>query len=375
MKTLRTFSIAFIFILITTMASSAQTGANATWRVQKYDLNVTLPSDDRVRSINAIADLTIKNVSASSASSLTLRISPSAEVTAVKVNGSAVDHAKSEEKINSATSLQRLLLRLPSVAPGSIVTAVVEYKLNVKENTAVAAFSQSGAQFLPLSFWYPTPNSWFFTKGSDMAPTRIKVTAPSGSTVVSSGTESAGGFDQKLNSQPFFIAGNWENISANGVTVYMPKGTTADGQKRAAELAALASEAKTFVAGLLGNAPDTLLRIVAARRGAGFTETGTIVVDEGLFRRSKVDSAAAMSIAEGVAKLWLGGSVSLTGDGNGVIGEGLSRYIATQFIESKFGKDVADIERLRQRTAYAAVSRRARCGIPVSGGAGRDHRR
>jgi len=41
-----------------------------------------------------------------------------------------------------------------------------------------------------------------------------------------------------------------------------------------------------------------------------------------------------------------------------VISEGLARYLATQFIESKFGKDVADIERLRQRVSYAGISQR-----------------
>src|SRR6185369_13368795 len=43
------------------------------------------------------------------------------------------------------------------------------------------------------------------------------------------------------------------------------------------------------------------------------------------------------------------------GDGQGVLREGLPRYLATQFIESKYGKEVADIERMRQRNAYAAV--------------------
>lgn len=337
---------------------SAQTGANATWRVQKYDLNVTLPQDDRVRTINAAADLVVKNVSSASAGSLTLRIAPSAEVTAVKINGTSTDFSKSEEKVDTARSLQRIALRFAPVASGSTLTARVEYKLNVKDNTAVAAFSSTGAQMLPLSFWYPTPNSWYFTKGADAAPMRVTVTAPAGLSIVASGTETGGAYDQKLNSQPFFIAGSWETINANGISVYAPKGSGAESQKRAAELAALASEARTFVAGLLGNAPDAPVRIVATRRGAGFAESGTILVDEGIFRRSKVDSLTAMNIAEGVAKTWLGGSVSLTGDGNGVIGEGLSRYLATQFIETKYGKDVADIERLRQRNAYAAVSRR-----------------
>jgi tetratricopeptide (TPR) repeat protein len=50
--------------------------------------------------------------------------------------------------------------------------------------------------------------------------------------------------------------------------------------------------------------------------------------------------------------------VSISGDGHGVVSEGLSRFIATQFIESKFGKDVADAERDRQRSTYSTVSKR-----------------
>ena len=118
------------------------------------------------------------------------------------------------------------------------------------------------------------------------------------------------------------------------------------------------SEAKTFVAGVLGNAPVAPLRIVATRRGAGFSSGGTVLVDEAVFRRSKIDSLTAMNIAEAVAKVWLGGSTLVNGEGYGVISEGLARYIATQFIESKYGKDVAEIERLRQRNSYAAVSKR-----------------
>lgn len=65
-----------------------------------------------------------------------------------------------------------------------------------------------------------------------------------------------------------------------------------------------------------------------------------------------------MSIAEAVAKIWIGNSVQVGGDAFGVIREGLPRFIATQFLEAEYGKDVADVERMRQRTAYAAVAQR-----------------
>ncbi|MFN2502479.1 MAG: hypothetical protein ABR530_10770 [Pyrinomonadaceae bacterium] len=328
-----------------------------TWKVQKYDLSVTLPQDN-ARSIPVKAIVSVKNVSGRPATTLTLRISTAAEVGTVRIGESVADFTKNEEKINAGTSLQRIGLRLPSVAPDASVTATVEYKLNLKDNTALGAVSPASAHFLPLAFWYPTPNSWYFTRGADAAPVRLRVTGSSGHTVVSAGTDTAGTFEQKLLGQPFFIAGSWDTSEQNGVTVYMPKGLGPDGQKRAGELAAIFSEARTFAAGILGKVPDAPLKIVAARRGAGFSSGGTVIVDEAVFRRPKVDSLTAMNLAEAAAKLWLGSGISVSGDGFGAITEGLSRYIATQFIDSKYGKDVADVERLRQRNAYAAVSKR-----------------
>ena len=340
-------------------AAFAQVGANATWRVQKYDIVATMPQDAKMRSVGVKAVLSLKNVSGGPAGSLTLRISTLAEVTSVRINDAVADFGKSEEKINTATSLQRIAVRFGAVAPNGTLTATVEYKLNLKENSALGAVTPNGAQFLPLSFWYPTPNSWYFTRGADSAPFNVSVVGTSNEYVTSGGRRSKdSAFEQKLSGQPFFVAGSWDQSDIGGVSVYVPKGVGAEGQKRAADLAALMNEAKTYVSGILGTAPNVPFRIIASRRGNGFSSAGTVIVDESVFRRSKVDSFTAMNVAEAVAKVWLGGSVSITGDGNGVIGEGLSRYIATQFLESKFGKDVADIERLRQRTAYAAVSKR-----------------
>ncbi|MDQ3710795.1 MAG: tetratricopeptide repeat protein, partial [Acidobacteriota bacterium] len=193
---------------------------------------------------------------------------------------------------------------------------------------------------------------------ADFAPMRLQVNSANGETVIASGMQNNNAFEQKLNGQPFFVSGNWDTVNANGVSVFIQKGATADEQKRANELALLASEAKTFTANLLKTAPDVPIRIVAVRRGAGFSSGGTIFVDESAVRRQKIDSQTAMTIAEAVAKIWIGNAVSVNGDSFGVIREGLTRYVATQFLEKQFGKDIADIERLRQRTAYAAVVKR-----------------
>lgn len=356
MINMKNFLAAIIFtILILSFSSFAQTETvvSRTWEVQKYDITATLPSVETDRFLTAKTILTLKNVSSAAASRLTLRISDKAEISDVKVNNSSATWTKSEEKISQTRNLQRAVMSVPAVLPNQTVTVEVNYKLKVDENTGLNAVSPVGAQFLPLSFWYPTPNSWFFPRGADSAPFKIQVNSASGA-VVTSGNN----FETKSFGQPFFAAGNWDKINASGVEVYLPKGADAEEQKRADELAVLASEAKTFMTNLFGISPDTPLRIVAVERGAGFSSAGTIFIDENFFQRQKIDSNTALTIADAVARMWLGGAINIDGEGGGVLREGLPRFIATQFIESKYGKEIADIERQRQRTAYSAIVKR-----------------
>lgn len=323
----------------------------------RYDLTGTAPTQGTDRNLTLKARLDLKNVSPRPATTVTLRIAPSAAVSTISINSSTADFTKAEEKIGAGTALQRVQVRVPSVQPEGQISLTVDYKFEIKENTGVHSLSPVGMHLLPNAFWYPTPNSWFFTRGSDFAPARLRIEAP-GLTVVSSGSESGGAFDQKLNVQPFAIAGSWDILNETGVSVYVPKGAGADERKRASELAAVAVDAQKFAAGLLGPAPDVPLRIVAVKRGGGFSGGGTVLVDESALRRSKLDSQTVMNVADAVVKTWISGSVHVSGDGFGVVREGLTRYIATQFIEQKYDPAIAEVERLRQRTAYAAVVRR-----------------
>lgn len=356
---MKNFLSAIIFVFLLTFSAFAQTETIAlrTWEVQKYDITATLPSVETDRYLSVKAILTLKNVSSSSASRLTLRISDKAEIADVKVNNSSATFTKGEEKISTTRNLQRAVMSVPTVSTNQTVSVEVNYKLKVDENTGLYAVSPVGAQFLPLSFWYPTPNSWFFPRGADSAPFKIQVNGANGA-AISSGTGAGNSFETKSFGQPFFVAGNWDKISANSVEIYLPKGADTEEQKRANELSALASEAKTFVANLSGNTLDAPLKLISVERGAGFAGGGTILIDESAFKRQKIDSQTATMIAESIAKMWLGGSVQLDGEANGVLREGLPRFIATQFIEQKYGKEIADIERLRQRTAYTAIVKR-----------------
>ena len=142
----------FIYLLLTSaLVVTAQTESrlSTTWQVQKYDISAALPQADTDRYLNAKALLTIKNVSANPASTLTLRISDKAEISAVKINGSATDFTKGEEKIGSSRSLQRVVMRMPAVAAGAAFPVEVTYKLKVEENSGLNTLSPIGSQFLP----------------------------------------------------------------------------------------------------------------------------------------------------------------------------------------------------------------------------------
>lgn len=338
----------------------------ATWQVKKYDLSVLFPQSETDRNITVKGVISVTNVSPRPAATLTLRISPNAVVSRISVGGTVIDFARREEKIGSA-ALQQLVLRLQAIPPRGSVDVSVEYKFAVKDNSGLAAISPIGSQLLPLSFWYPTPNSWFFARGADYAPATINVTASPGSMAISAGqkatpADTAGNvarFSSPLNLQPFIMTGQWDQISTPaGVETYIPGGSQANPRRVAMELAKLAADARLFYEKRLGAAPDVPLRLVAVRRGAGFSGGGILLFDSSVLQRSKPDAQTALNIAEGIAKLWLGGICSVTGDGGDAIREGLARHLANEFLSEKFGKEVADVERARQRAAYAAVVQR-----------------
>lgn len=344
------------FAFITNIYAQIPGQVSLEWRVTKYDITATLPQTPTDRNLTAKAVLNLQNIGTSAGSRLTLRISEKAEVTAVQVNNATANFTKGQEPIGANRNIQRIIVNVPSTAPNGSVSISVDYKLKVDENSGLNAISQIGSQFLPLAFWYPTPNSHYAPRGADFAPFTLRVSSPN-EKVISSGTQNGTTFEQKLNGQPFFLTGSWDMVESKGVSVFLPKGFGDAEKQRANELAALAVEANTFVASLLGSSTNVPLKIVAVRRGSGFADAGTILLDNGVFRRQKIDSQTAMAIAEAIAKNWLGNYKLVRGEGYGVIREGLPRYIATQFIEKQFGKEEAENERFRQRVAYATIAR------------------
>ncbi len=355
---MRIFLLLTLILCLVTQAG-AQAPATVIWQVNSFDINANVQQAERV--LNAVATITATNVGSGSGRTMTLRLNSKASVKSVTVGGAATTFRPGSE---TRGDLQRIEIALPaSVAPNSSVTAAVTYALPVESNSGLTAISPIATQFLPLSFWYPMPNTPYSVRGVDTAPFRLAVNIPN---AISSGVEKAGpsgvSFEQSLHGQPFFLQGDWDKLEGaadgKGIVVLLEKGAGAEERKRAEALIAFAAAARGFYVTALGPAPDVPVRLVAVRRGAGFNDGGTVLFDADTLRLPKLDAATALAVAEAVGHLWIGGQTPIRGEGGGVLRDALARFLATEFLEKQFGEDAVKSELYRQRLAYATVAQR-----------------
>ncbi|HKR12639.1 MAG TPA: hypothetical protein VJT15_11305, partial [Pyrinomonadaceae bacterium] len=335
--------------------------APAIWQVTLFDINANVQQAERT--ISVVAGINATNVGGSPSRTMTVRLNSKASVKSVTAGGSATTFRPGVE---ARGDLQRIEISLPSAAtPGTAISVSLTYTLPVESNTGLAAISPIGTQFLPLSFWYPMPNTPYTQRGADTAPFRVTVNIGN---AISSGMEKSGAagsitFEQSLlHGQPFFLQGDWDKLEGaadgKGITVLLEKGVPAEERKRAEALIAFTGAARSFFAASLGPAPDAPVRIVSVRRGAGFNDSGTVLIDADTLRLPKIDAATALSVAETVARLWVGGQTAVRAEGSGVLRDALVRFLATQFLEKQFGREAVLSELYRQRLAYAAVAQR-----------------
>jgi hypothetical protein len=355
----RTLLLDLLLILAGVSGARAQDEPRAAWQATNFDITVNNLGAERA--LNARALVSVRNVGRGPGATLTLRINSKAEIKSVSIGGANAPFRPLPEPRGGA---QRLTITLPgAMGPNETLIAAIEYRLPVAENSGLAAISLVTSQFLPLALWYPTPNTPFAVRGADYAPFRMTV---NGVNALSSGVEKGSGgnsvFEQSLNGQPFFVAGSWDRVegsgNAKGITAFLPKGSGANEQKQAEALVSLANDARTFYANMFGTAPAVPLRLIAVARGAGFDDGGTVLLNEGSFRRQKIDAVTALGIAEALARVWIGADSPVRGEGQGVLREGLVRFVASLFIEKQFGADAADAERGRERLSYSAIAKR-----------------
>lgn len=353
-----------IFLLLTLILClviqvGAQAPATVIWQVNSFDINASVQQAERV--LNAVATINATNVGSAAGRTMTVRLNSKASVKSVTVGGAATTFRPGTE---TRGDLQRIEIALSaSVAPNSNITVAVTYSLPVESNSGLTAISPIATQFLPLSFWYPMPNTPYSVRGADTAPFRLAVNIPN---AISSGVEKAGpsgvSFEQSLHGQPFFVQGDWEKLEGaadgKGIVVLLEKGAGAEERKHAEALIAFTAAARGFYSTAFGAAPDVPVRLVAVRRGAGFNDSGTVLFDADTLRLPKLDAATALSVAEAVGHLWIGGQTPIQGEGGGVLRDALVRFLATEFLEKQYGEDAVKSELYRQRLAYATVAQR-----------------
>jgi len=361
MKTASLATLLFVILVIHSSVATAQTEATAIWQVTGFDVNANIQQGERI--LNGTATINAINVGRGQGSTFTVRLNSKASVKGASVAGAAAPFRSSPE---ARGDLQRVVVSLPStISPNQTVSVTMNYALPVESNSGLTAISSVSSQFLPLSFWYPTPNTPYTIRGVDTAPFKFTVNLPN---VISSGTEkslaagTSSSFEQSLNGQPFFLQGEWDKVEGTGegknIIAYLPKGATAEDRKRAESVIAYAAATRSFLTTTLGPTTEAPLRLVGVRRGAGFSDSGTVLLDADVFRLPKLDSAAALSIAEAVSRLWLGGQTAIRAEGGGVLRDGLVRFLANLVLEKQFGREAAESELLRQRLAFAAVAKR-----------------
>jgi tetratricopeptide (TPR) repeat protein len=344
--------------------SRAQDEPRAAWAITNYDITVSAVGNERALSVRAT--ITARNIGRGAGQTMTVRMNPATEVKVITVGSATATFQSRPETRGSSQrgAAQRITISLPSsTGPNQSVTANIDYRLPVAENTGAAALSPIASQFLPQSMWFPQVNNEFSLRGADYAPFRLTI---NGTSAVSSGVDKSSGgssvFEQSLNAQPFFVTGAWDRIdggaNAKAISAYLQKGAGADERKQAENLISLASDARNFFAAMFGPAPEVPVRLIAVTRGGGFEDAGAILLGNGAFQRKAIDAATAMSIGEAVARMWIGADTPVRGDGYGVLREGLPRFLATLFIQKRFGSEAAVAELGRERVAYAAIAKR-----------------
>src|SRR6267142_5097915 len=184
-RNLATILALITFSLFSTVNLPAQEEARAAWQITNFDVNANIQQAERT--LGAVAILSATNVGRGTGSSFTFRINNKAAIKSVTVGGATANFRTVPETYGS---LQRITVTLVNtVASGGQLVLNINYSLPVESNTGLAAISPSGSQFLPLSFWYPAPNTPFTVRGADSAPMHLVV---SGSNVISSGIEKSG---------------------------------------------------------------------------------------------------------------------------------------------------------------------------------------
>jgi hypothetical protein len=306
---------------------------------------------------------------------LTFFLTPKAKVEAMKINGVAAQPKTAEDTRNN---LIRVYVEMTSAIIGQRELDI-ELTYSIPSADRGAALHVSGGEtfLLPTSFWVPITHTPYADHGADTAPFSLKVTAPAGLKVISSGVrKSENSFEQSLAAQPFFIIGDYEVASGGGadhpVEVYYPRGSGEVGKQQAERIAAEAARAVAFYAKYFNAGAVETFRIIStqarqlntatsdsfsASRETSSSMVGAVTIDENVFRRDVIDLGMIELFSGAAARAWIDGQVLLRGRGAGFLRDALPVYMVAQYLGARFGPDQGDAAFERFRRAYSTIAR------------------
>ncbi len=306
---------------------------------------------------------------------LSFYLNPKAKIEAMKVNGAAVQPKTAEDLRNNLT---RVYVEMTSAMTGLREFEVdLDYSIQATDRGAALHVSGEETFLLPAGFWVPVTHTPYADHGADTAPFSLKVAAPAGLKVISSGVRNGeNSFEQSLAALPFFIVGDYDVVSRGGadhpVEVYYSRGSGEIGKQQAERIAAEAERAVAFYAKYFKAAPVEPFRVIStqarqlntatsdsfsASRETSASMVGAVTIDENIFRRDAVDLGTIELISGAAARAWIDGQVLLRGRGAGMLRDALPVYLVAQYLGERFGLPQRDAAFERFRRAYATVAR------------------
>ncbi|HKC87794.1 MAG TPA: hypothetical protein VKG02_17550, partial [Blastocatellia bacterium] len=352
------------------------------FEIKKYEINARIVPEEQ--KVDAQVKLRLVNLSDPDLSErillspdnkprLSFYLNQKAKVESMKVNGAAVQPKTAEDSRNNLT---RVYVEMTSVMSGLREFDVdLDYSITATERGAALHVSGEETYLLPPSFWVPVTHTPYADHGADTAPFSLKVEAPAGLKVISSGVrKSENSFEQSLASLPFFIIGDYDVVSQGGadcpVEVYYPRGSGEIGKQQAERIAAEAERAVKFYAKYFNAAPVEPFRVISTRqlntatsdsfsasRETSASMVSAVTIDENIFRRDAVDLGTIELLSGAAARAWIDGQVLLRGRGAGMLRDALPVYLVAQYLGDRFGLPQRDAAFERFRRAYAAVAR------------------
>jgi hypothetical protein len=336
--------------------------------VKKYAVDVRL--DPAAHAADVRTTMTIANpVPGSPKRRVTLRINSKAEVKTVTLAGQPATFTAEEDK--RYPGLQVVIVTLPAPIAGAATgDLTVDARLTLESAAYGAAILPGETVLLPSSHWVPFANTEYTQYGANTAPVTLTAAVEAGERAISGGAASGATFTQPLHSLPFLVAGSFDaplTASAGGVAfeTWLPAGSPPEMRAGAERLLGEAQKIAAFYAGALGDAPQAQFKIIAADRAAGFLSPSGVAFGTRVFARGVTDAETFELLADGIARVWVGGGAAVRGTvpgpkadqarGVAVVGDALPRYLAVLALGSRYGAPAEQQAFDRMRVALARM--------------------